>query len=97
MKRIILSFISFILIISGIQPAAAIDNREIDIVAITWPGASSPTVTVNDVKTSIENDVTKRWNYLAQNWPDGINFKVGSVVTTPIQMTTQLICDGTES
>lgn len=97
MKRIILSFISFILIISGIQPAAAIDNREIDIVAITWPGASSPTVTVNDVKTSIENDVTKRWNYLAQNWPDGINFKVGSVVTTPIQMTTPLICDGTES
>ncbi|MFM8922043.1 MAG: hypothetical protein ACKOFV_05265, partial [Candidatus Nanopelagicaceae bacterium] len=73
------------------------ENRIIDVVAITWPGASAPTVTVNDVKRAIESEVTTRWNYLAQNWPGGINFQVGNVVNTPINMAVPLICDGSES
>ena len=79
------------------NPALAAENRIIDVVAITWPGAAAPVVTVNDVKSAIESEVTTRWNFLAQNWPGGINFQVGNVVTTPINMAVPLICDGPDS
>ena len=95
MKKLI-ALIAALLVIP-ISPVQAVETRIIDIVAITWPGASAPTVTVNDVKTSIENEVATRWNYLAQNWPGGINFQVGAVQSTPISMTVPLICEGSES
>ena len=85
------------LVFIPISPIYAAENRIIDVVAITWPGAAAPVVTVNDVKSAIESEVTTRWNFLAQNWPGGINFKVGNVVTTPIDMSIPLICDGRES
>ena len=85
------------LLVLPISPIQAAETRTIDIVAITWPGAPAPTVSVNDVKSAIENEVTTRWNYLAQNWPGGINFSVGTVQSTPIQMTIPLVCEGGES
>ena len=85
------------LLVLPISPVRAAETRTIDIVAITWPGAPAPTVSVNDVKSAIENEVTTRWNYLAQNWPGGINFSVGTVQSTPIQMTIPLVCEGGES
>ena len=95
MKRLIALVAALLLI--PLNPVQAADNRIIDVVAITWPGAAAPAVTVNDVKSAIESEVTTRWNYLAQNWPGGINFRVGNVVTTPINMAFPLICDGSES
>ncbi|MFM8447503.1 MAG: hypothetical protein ACKN92_04965 [Candidatus Nanopelagicaceae bacterium] len=97
MKKVLLALISICISVSVIEPAHAATTRIIDVVAITWQGAPATTVTVNDVKTSIENEVTTRWNYLAQNWPEGINFTIGSVVSTPIQMSTPLVCEGAES
>ena len=97
MKKLFISLLSFGLLISGMQSTFAAVNRVIDVVAITWQGAPATTVTVNDVKNAIESEVTTRWNYLAQNWPDGINFTMGSVVTTPIQMNSPLVCEGFES
>ena len=85
------------LLVLPISPVRAAETRTIDIVAITWPGAPAPTVSVNDVKSAIENEVTTRWNFLAQNWPGGINFSVGTVQSTPIQMTIPLVCEGGES
>lgn len=95
-KAKLISVVAALLLIP-INPVQAADNRIIDVVAITWPGAAAPTVTVNDVKKAIEEEVTTRWNYLAQNWPVGINFQVGNVVTTPLTMPVPLICDGSES
>lgn len=95
MKKLI-ALVAALLVIP-VNPVQAADNRIIDVVAITWPGAAAPAVTVNDVKSAIESEVTTRWNYLAQNWPSGINFRVGNVVTTPINMALPLICDGSES
>ena len=40
------------LILLPLSPVQAVENRIIDIVAITWPGAPATSVTVNDVKTS---------------------------------------------
>ena len=97
MKKLIFSLISLALFVTGMQPVQAVENRVIDIVAITWPGAAAATVSVNDVKTSIETETAARWNYLAQNWPGGINFTVGTVQSTPIQMSVPLICEGSES
>ena len=85
------------LLVIPIAPVQAVETRTIDIVSITWPGASAPSVTVNDVKSAIQNEVATRWNYLAQNWPGGINFEVGTVQSTPIAMTVPLICEGKES
>ena len=85
------------LVFLPISPIYAAENRIIDVVAITWPGAAAPVVSVNDVKSAIESEVTTRWNYLAQNWPGGINFQVGNVSTSPITMTMPLICDGSDS
>ena len=71
MKKLIALVAALLLI--PVNPVKAAENRIIDIVAITWPGASAPAVTVNDVKNAIEKEVATRWNYLAQNWPGGIN------------------------
>ena len=95
MKKLI-ALIAALLVIP-ISPVAALDTRTIDIVSITWAGASAPAVTVNDVATAIRSEVATRWNYLAQNWPGGINFEVGTVQTTPIAMNVPLICEGSES
>ena len=95
MKKLIALIAALVLL--PLSPAQAVENRIIDIVALAWPGAPAPSVTVNDVKTSIQNEVTTRWNYLAQNWPGGINFSVGTVQTTPISMAVPLICEGSES
>ena len=85
------------LLVIPVSPIQAVETRTIDIVSITWPGAAAPAVTVNDVKTAIQNEVATRWNYLAQNWPGGINFSVGTVQSTPITMSVPLICEGSES
>ena len=95
MKRLIALVAALLLL--PINPVQAADNRIIDIVSITWPGASAPAATVNDVKNAITNEVATRWNYLAQNWPGGINFQVGTVVTTPLVMNVPLICEGSDS
>ena len=97
MKKLILSLISSSLLLIGISPVQAADNRIIDIVSITWPGAAAPAVTVDDVKNAVNNSVNTRWNSLAQNWPGGINFQVGTVQSTPIQMLLPLICEGVDS
>ena len=95
MKRLIALIASLLLL--PISPVQAVENRIIDVVAITWAGAPTPSVTVNDVKSAIQNEVSTRWNYLALNWPGGINFSVGTVQSTPIQMSVPLICEGSES
>ena len=95
MKRLIALITTLMLL--PISPVQAVENRIIDVVAITWAGAPTPSVTVNDVKSAIQNEVSTRWNYLAQNWPGGINFSVGTVQSTPIQMSVPLICEGSES
>ena len=95
MKKLIVLIAALLVI--PIAPVQAIETRTIDIVSITWPGASAPSVTVNDVKSAIQNEVATRWNYLAQNWPGGINFEVGTVQATPISMSVPLICEGSES
>lgn len=95
MKRLIALIASLLLL--PISPVQAVENRIIDVVSITWAGAPAPSVTVNDVKSAIQNEVSTRWNYLAQNWPGGINFSVGTVQSTPIQMSVPLICEGSES
>ena len=95
MKRLI-ALVAALLILP-VTTVHAAENRIIDIVAITWNGASAPIVSVDDVKSAIQNEVSVRWNNLAQNWPGGINFQVGSVVSNPIVMNAPLICEGTES
>ena len=95
MKKLIALIVALLVI--PIAPVQAVETRTIDIVALTWPGASAPSVTVNDVKSAIQNEVATRWNYLAQNWPGGINFEVGTVQSTPISMSVPLICEGSES
>ena len=64
MKKLI-ALITALLVIP-ISPVAALETRTIDVVALTWPGATAPAVTVNDVANAIKSEVATRWNYLAQ-------------------------------
>jgi hypothetical protein len=95
MRKLILLVATFLLV--PISPVQAAEYRIVDVVAITWPGAAAPSVTVNDVSSAISGEVSTRWQYLGQNYPGGINFQIGNVVTTPINMSVPLICDGSES
>lgn len=97
MKQINRLLLALILLVTGAPALHAADVRIIDVVAITWPGAPTPSVSVDDVAKSVSNEVNQRWNFLAQNWPDGLNFQIGSVQQSPISMIVPLICDGTES
>ena len=67
LRRLIILLLASALL--PISPATALETRTIDVVALTWPGATAPVVSVNDVANAIKSEVATRWNYLAQNWP----------------------------
>lgn len=64
--RSVSTLFAFIILLVAIssEPAEAVDRRPIDVVEITWPGASRPTITSATVVNSINTDVTKRWENL---------------------------------
>ena len=89
--------LAFIFTFVSLPLARASETRIIDVVSITWAGAAQPSTSVEDVRNSITNEASTRWNYLAQNWPGGITFQIGTVISTPLVMSSPLICEGTES
>lgn len=59
-------FSAFLLLILVVftEPAEAADRRPIDVVEITWSGASRPNVTTGELVNAINTDVAKRWENL---------------------------------
>ena len=45
----------------GLTPALAVDERVIDVVAVTWAGAGAPAGGVNQVAKVIDTEVNADW------------------------------------
>jgi hypothetical protein len=90
---IVIGFVSF-----GFAPAYAVDERVIDVVAVTWPGAAAPAGDVNKVATVIDTDVNDDWKrfttLFGATTDRSISFKTGKVLKEPISLITKMACTG---
>lgn len=83
---------------SSLPAALASDSRTIDIVEITWNGATRPANTVADIQNAITNSVSPSWKAFTTNEGDvrsrTIEFVYGRTLDTPIRLATPLACEG---
>jgi len=82
----------------GLSPAYAVDERVIDVVAVTWAGAGAPAGDVNAVAKLIDSDVNADWRKFTTLYGDTkdrtISFVTGQVLTTPISLVSKMACTG---
>ena len=90
---IVIAFVSV-----GLSPAYAVDQRIVDVVAVTWPGAVAPAGDVNAVAKVIDKDVNADWLKFTAMFGDakdrGISFKTGQVLKEPIGLLSKMACTG---
>ena len=85
----------------GLTPALAVDERVIDVVAVTWAGAEAPAGDVNVVAKAIDTEVNADWKKFTTLYGDTkdrtISFVSGKVLTTPISLIAKMACSGSAS
>ena len=54
-------FLSLFLVLGVVSPVQAADVRTIDVAQITWTGADTPTSSMSDVVSAIQNQVGPNW------------------------------------
>jgi hypothetical protein len=90
---IVIAFVSL-----GLAPAYAVDQRVVDVVAVTWPGAVAPAGDVNEVAKVIDTDVNSDWLKFTSMFGDtkdrGISFKSGKVLKEQISLVSKMACQG---
>ena len=90
---IIITFVSL-----GLSPAYAVDQRVIDVIEVTWPGAVAPAGDVNAVAKVIDRDVNADWLKFTAMFGDtkdrGVSFKTGQVLKEPIDLVSKMACIG---
>ena len=90
---LVIAFVSI-----GLSPAFAVDERVIDVVAVTWPGAAAPAGSVTAVAKTIDTDVNKDWLKFTAMYGDtkdrGISFKTGKVLRENIELVSKMACQG---
>ena len=82
----------------GLAPAYAVDERVIDVVAVTWPGAAAPAGSVTAVAKIIDTEVNADWLKFTAMFGDtrdrGISFKTGQVLKENIELISKMACQG---
>ena len=82
----------------GLTPAFAVDERVIDVVAVTWAGAGAPAGDVNVVAKAIDVEVNADWKKFTTLYGDTkdrtISFTTGKGLTEPISLTAKMACSG---
>jgi hypothetical protein len=82
----------------GLSPAYAVDERVIDVVAVTWAGAGAPAGDVNVVAKVIDSDVNADWKKFTTLYGDTkdrtVSFVSGKVLTEPISLVSKMACSG---
>jgi hypothetical protein len=82
----------------GFSPAYAVDQRVIDVVEVTWPGAVAPAGNAADVAKVIDKDVNADWLKFTAMFGDtkdrGVSFKTGQVLKDPISLVSKMACIG---
>ena len=101
-----LQFKRFVLLVSavfsfvslGLVPAYAVDERVIDVVAVTWPGADAPVGDANAVAKVINTEVNADWIKFTTMFGDtkdrSVSFKSGLVLNAPISLLAKMACTG---
>jgi hypothetical protein len=98
-KRLsVLTAILFAIVSLGLAPAYAVDERVIDVVAVTWAGAVAPAGDVNKVAAVIDKEVNADWLKFTAMYGDtkdrGISFKTGKILDAPITLVSKMACTG---
>ena len=82
----------------GLSPALAVDERVIDVVAVTWAGAGAPAGDVNAVAKVINSEVNDDWKKFTTLYGDTkdrtISFTTGKVLAEPISLVSKMACIG---
>jgi len=82
----------------GLAPAYAVDERVIDVVAVTWAGAGAPAGDANAVAKVIDSEVNADWKKFTTLYGDTkdrtISFTVGKVLPEPISLVSKMACSG---
>jgi hypothetical protein len=83
----------------GFTPAYAVDERVIDVVAVTWNGAatalSNPATIAGVIDTEVNADWKKFTTMVGATTDRTISFKAGKVLDTPIALVSKMPCTGT--
>jgi hypothetical protein len=100
MSKRLSSFIAIVIafVSVGLSPAYAVDERVIDVVAVTWAGAPAPVGDVTAVAKVIDTDVNKDWLKFTSMFGDtkdrGVSFKSGKVLKENISLVSKMACQG---
>ena len=90
---LVLAFISL-----GLTPAYAVDERVVDVVAVTWAGAGAPAGDANAVAKVIGSEVNDDWKKFTTLYGDTkdrtISFVTGKVLAEPISLVSKMACSG---
>jgi hypothetical protein len=100
MSKRLSSFIAILIafVSVGLAPAYAVDERVIDVVAVTWAGAPAPVGDVTAVAKVIDTEVNKDWLKFTSMFGDtkdrGVSFKSGKVLKENISLVSKMACQG---
>ncbi|CAN2227099.1 hypothetical protein MCERE85_01365 [Candidatus Nanopelagicaceae bacterium] len=100
MRKRVSTLIAFVFAIAslGLAPAYAVDERVVDVVAVTWPGAVAPAGDVNAVAKVIDTEVNSDWLKFTAMYGDtkdrGVSFKSGKVLKENIDLIAKMACQG---
>jgi uncharacterized protein (UPF0210 family) len=86
---IVIAFVSL-----GLSPAYAVDERVIDVVEVTWPGAVAPPGNAAAIAKVIDTEVNADWKKFTTLFGDTkdrvVSFTSGKVLTAPISLTSKM-------
>ena len=82
----------------GLTPALAVDERVVDVVAVTWAGAVAPAGGINEVAKVIDSEVNADWKKFTTLYGDTkdrtISFVSGKTLAEPISLVSKMACTG---
>lgn len=82
----------------GLAPAYAVDERVIDVVEVTWPGAAAPAANAAAMAAIIDTDVNTDWKIFTTLYGDTkdrvVSFVSGKVLKAPIELREKMPCIG---
>ena len=85
----------------GLTPALAVDQRIVDVVSVTWPGAAALPATVNEIANTIDTDVNARWisftTLVGDTHDRAISFKSDKILAAPISLPAPMPCSGVDA
>jgi hypothetical protein len=100
MRKRVSAFVAivFAIVSLGLSPAYAVDERVIDVVAVTWNGAATALSNPATIAEVIDKEVNVDWKkfttMVGATTDRTISFKSGKVLTTPISLVSKMACTG---